>query len=185
MDGPGNEKAPRARGAATPTELQSAWLDKKQPDATHALRIAHVQDHRGRGPGPGRPPRQGRAPGRHRPAPRIARSRDDRKKHYSPERAIGRPILLVTNAPLKEQRGAFLADELGRGYAFRPCHPGAITARQRLLAASPQRQGLLAVDLGYSAGQGAHGHLGPRTWAQAWPLPRTGGMSGKATTRYS
>jgi hypothetical protein len=114
MDGPGNEKAPRARGAATPTELQSTWLDKKQPDATHALRIAHVQDHRGSGPGPGPAAAAGAAPGRHRPAPRIARSRDDRKKRYSPERAIGRPILLVTNAPVKEQRDGFLSDELGR-----------------------------------------------------------------------
>jgi len=67
----------------------------------------------GGGRGPGRRPRRGRAPGRHRPAPRIARSRDDRKKQDSPERAIGRPILLVTNAPVKEQRGGFLSDELG------------------------------------------------------------------------
>ncbi len=62
-------------------------------------------------------PRQRRAPGRqraatgpppgcHRPAPRIAQSRDDRKRQDSPERAMGRPILLVPNATGMKHSGA-------------------------------------------------------------------------------
>ncbi len=173
MDGPGNEKAPRARGAATPTELQSTWLDKKQPDATHAPRIAHVQDHRGRGPGP----RAG-GRGRDRHGATTARTADHlarrgRQKAEFPRKGPSLAHSAGYESSGERTKGRILADRFSRDDTLsqRPARAGERTAARCSRARPRSRCWTCLRRCGRKPARCPQPQPHCRYWARPGPLP--------------